>query len=95
MDEIVIEYDTQNTFYEARIYAHLINIVVCICRVIMQQPADKREREPGGQITKQKEYLEVIMNVCNYINQHYQENPHVGGNCRNQWILKVSFYTCL
>lgn len=74
MDEIVIEYDTQNTFYEARIYAHLINIVVCICRVIMQQPADKREREPGGQITKQKEYLEVIMNVCNYINQHYQEN---------------------
>lgn len=74
MEDIVREYDEKETFYEARIYAQLINIIVEVCRTIMKRQADQGERVPEGQITKQKEYLEVIMNVCNYINKHYQEN---------------------
>ena len=32
------------------------------------------EGKEKSQLPRQKEYLEVIMSSCNYINQHYQEN---------------------
>lgn len=74
MDRIVEEYDEGKTFCEAVIYATLIEIYVELGRT---ETAREMEGQEGGVTVpamKQKEYLEVIMAACNYINQHYQEN---------------------
>lgn len=76
LDRIVREDMEKKPFYEALIYAGLIEIFVETGR----RYTDKRMQscnEDGkekGQPPRQKEYLEVIMSSCNYINQHYQEN---------------------
>ncbi|MDD3277291.1 MAG: AraC family transcriptional regulator [Lachnospiraceae bacterium] len=74
METIIQEYDVRQTFYEARIYATLIDLFVLVGRVVTTREMEKNENQMRGQAIKQKEYLGVIMNVCNYINQHYQEN---------------------
>lgn len=76
LDRIVSEDLEKKAFFEAHIYAQLIEIFVEVGR----RYTDKRMEdyvEDGrekGQVVRQKEYLEVIMSSCNYINQHYQEN---------------------
>lgn len=74
MDRIVLEYDDRKTFREAYIYAMMIEIYVKLGRNATSQEIKNSEGGSKGQILKQKEYLEVIMSACNYINKHYQEN---------------------
>lgn len=74
MDRIVREYDERKTFREAFIYAVLIELFVEVGRTVTTREMEREENLTRGQVIKQKEYLEVIMSACNYINQHYQEN---------------------
>jgi AraC-like DNA-binding protein len=73
MDRIVKEYDEENTFCEAVVYATLIEMFVEIGRVVMTQKMSGSREVKKGKTDKQMEYLEVIMKACTYINQHYQE----------------------
>lgn len=74
MTKIVEEYDEGKMFREAFIYAMLIEIFGEMGRNLTNRQVDWDKKMSKGQVTKQKEYLEVIMGACNYINQHYQEN---------------------
>ncbi|WP_230397927.1 AraC family transcriptional regulator [Novisyntrophococcus fermenticellae] len=74
MNRIIHEYDERKTFREASIYAMMIEIFVKLGREATAQEMIKGDEGVKGQVVKQKEYLEVIMNACNYINRHYQEN---------------------
>lgn len=74
MDAIVREYDRQETYAEAVIYAKLIELFVAIGRSNTLQIYRQGGQGKQKQCVKQKEYMERVMNVCSYINQHYQEN---------------------
>jgi len=70
LDKIIKEYERNSTFREAAIYAALIEMYVELGRNEVYKNADGK-RVP---FTKQQEYLEAVMSVCSYINQHYIEN---------------------
>lgn len=74
MDEIVREYDEQKIFSETVIYAKLIEIFAAIGRRAVEDSYEKNSDTQGNQVSKQKEYMETIMNACSYINQHFKES---------------------
>lgn len=71
MDQIVAEYDSEEMFSEALIYAELLRLFVDLGNFLIQENTSMLNfTEVGG---KQRGYLEVMMKVCNYINLHYLE----------------------
>ena len=73
MDEIIDEYNKENTFCEAIIYVKLIEIFVKIGRSLMEHVHEKNHFNNKNNFLKKKEYMEAIINSCNYINEHYHE----------------------
>lgn len=73
MDAIVVEYDQEKTFFQAAIYARLIEIFIFLGRseIWGRRP---QERMAENNPVKKKEYMEVVMGACNYINKHFS-NP--------------------
>ncbi|MCI5647952.1 MAG: helix-turn-helix domain-containing protein [Fusicatenibacter sp.] len=70
LDRIIREYDGNSAFREASIYAALIEIFVELGRREIYQSGQGKQ----AQSMKQQEYLEAVMNACNYINRHYMDN---------------------
>ncbi|MDY2937413.1 MAG: AraC family transcriptional regulator [Fusicatenibacter sp.] len=70
LDRIIQEYDGNSAFREASIYSALIEIFVELGRREIYQSGPGKQ----AQTTKQQEYLEAVMNACNYINRHYMDN---------------------
>lgn len=70
MDAIAVEYDQQKSFFEASIYACIIEIFVYLGRnaiwgrTITKMPVYNNP-------SKKKEYMETIMTACNYINENF------------------------
>lgn len=73
MDAIVVEYGQEKTFFEAVIYARLIEIFVHLGRGATWGKRNVKNTEIDNSPLKKKEYMETIMSACNYINQHFQE----------------------
>ncbi len=76
MDAIVVEYGQEKTFFQAAIYARLIEIFVFLGRGATWSTRRGCLKCKGGgksDPAKKKEYMEIIMNACNYVNQRYQE----------------------
>lgn len=69
MEEIIEEYQTASVMYEASIYSKLLEMMVLIRRshTAITKPI-------GASGSKQREYLEKFMDVCNYINDHCTED---------------------
>ena len=67
---VIKEYDSNNTFKEALIYANLIEIFVELGRREVYQ-IETTEKIPSA---KKQVYIEAVMGACSYINSHYQEN---------------------
>lgn len=74
MYQIVKEYDEESPFCEASIYSLLIEIYVAIGRNSRLLGGFGKAEDNKKRSARQKEYLEVIMRVCHYINQHFQES---------------------
>lgn len=70
LDEICKEYDSPQPFTEASIYSLMIRFFVTLGRVSF----DAKERFPGITSSKQHEYVDKFMKVCNYITEHCTEN---------------------
>lgn len=75
MEEIIREYDGQQPFAGALVYASLIELFAGIGRVIRDRSIEDTETRDvrRSKQDRQWEYQEVAMKACNYINQHYQE----------------------
>ena len=75
MDSIIVEYDEEKAFFNAVIYAKLIEIFVHIGRNVISGGRKNKNQvlRTENNPEKKKEYMETIMSACNYINQHYQE----------------------
>lgn len=71
LDAIVVEYDEEKTFFQAAIYARLIEIFIYIGRSNIWGRRDGKESLLSTNPVKKKEYMESIMAACNYINQNY------------------------
>lgn len=69
MMEIATEYINNISLSESAIYARLTEILVLIGRNHTENPS----RFDVG-ISKQKEYIDKFMNICNYINVHCTED---------------------
>ena len=66
--EIIDEYQRAEDFYEAAIYSRLMEMMVLIRRHhVAASP------QIGVSGSKQKEYLDKFMDVCNYIGEHCTE----------------------
>lgn len=90
MDHIVREYEERKPFCEPVIYALLIEMFVGIGRKVTM--AEMSGRKVGNtHATKQKEYMEVLVNVCNYINEHYKENLTLEETARISGFSKFHF----
>lgn len=70
LTEISREYDNKMPFTEACIYSLLIRFFVAFGRTSFNASA----KFPGITTSKQHEYIEKFMNVCNYITDHCTEN---------------------
>lgn len=70
LDEISREYDLRKPFTEASIYSLMIQFFITLGRANFN--ADMKF--PGITNTKQHEYVEKFMMVCNYITDHCTEN---------------------
>lgn len=64
------EYEQPSPYKEANIYALVIQFFVAIGRYKM----NASKKFPGITITKQHEYIEKFMKICNYITEHCTEN---------------------
>lgn len=73
LDAIVVEYGEEKTFYQAAIYARLIECFVYLGRGATWGTMQRKKTSEGSNPAKKKEYMETVMSACNYINQHYQE----------------------
>lgn len=75
MEEIIREYDEQQPFAGALVYASLIEMFAGMGRVIRERSIEDTEMRDvrRSKHDRQWEYQEVAMKACNYINQHYQE----------------------
>ncbi|MDO5425101.1 MAG: AraC family transcriptional regulator [Eubacteriales bacterium] len=74
MDQIVREYDEGKAFCEASIYGALIEMFVCIGRMMTSRnAAENAQTAQESRKDKQREYLEAVMKACDYMNHHYQE----------------------
>lgn len=69
MLEISEEYFREQPLSEASIYAKLLEIFVLIGRNYSTNLTIFNDN-----LKKQKKYTELFLNICNYINEHYQEN---------------------
>lgn len=67
--EIVSEYDHASPLFEASIYARLLEMLVLISR-----SRTTRQIHFSSSRSKQKEYIERFMIICNYINEHCTED---------------------
>lgn len=74
MDSIVKEYGEKQPFCEAVIYAELISIFTALGRRAAEGVYSKNAERDNNGASKQKEYMETVLNACSYINHHYQEN---------------------
>lgn len=72
MEALIKEHDGDNLFREASVYATLIEIFVRIGRDITLYQEENRNE--AAHKTNQREYLEAVMNACDFINQHLLEN---------------------
>lgn len=72
--EINNEYSKDLSLSEPAIYARLIEMLVLIGRNHTENP----DRFDVG-ITKQKEYIDKFMNICNYISEHCTEDLTLDG----------------
>ena len=66
---IVDEYHSAAVLYEAAVYANLLEIMVSLRR-----GHDSVTKPIGASGSKQKEYIDKFMDVCNYINDHCTED---------------------
>lgn len=73
LEDIVREYDNQMPFTEASIYSLMIHFFVALGRTSFNANA----KFPGITTSKQHEYVEKFMMVCNYITDHCTENISV------------------
>lgn len=73
IEEITREYDHPTPFTEACIYSLMIRFFVTLGRANFNANA----RFPGINRSKQHEYVEKFMMVCNYITDHCTENISV------------------
>ncbi len=73
LGEISREYDTKSPFAEACVYSFMIRFFVTLGRVSL----NANTRFPGITNSKQHEYVEKFMMVCNYITDHCTENISV------------------
>jgi len=74
MEEIIREYDGQQSFAGALVYASLIEMFAGIGRMIRERSIEAEMRDMRrSKHDRQWEYQEVAMKACNYINQHFQE----------------------
>lgn len=73
LEEISREYDNIVPFTEACIYSLIIRFFVAIGRANF----NASEKFPGITSSKQHEYIEKFMDVCNYITDHCTENINV------------------
>ncbi|MFU0828314.1 MAG: AraC family transcriptional regulator [Lachnoclostridium sp.] len=67
--EIADEYFLDEPLNEAAIYSKLIEIFVLIGRNYTANASNF-----NNNLKKQKEYTELFLNICNYINEHYNED---------------------
>lgn len=70
LEEIRKEYFGNSPFKEACIYSLLIRFFVAIGRTTF----NASDKFPGITNSKQHEYVEKFMNICNYITNHCTEN---------------------
>lgn len=70
LDEVKREYENQVPFTEACILSLMIRFFVAFGR----NSFNSEERFPGITSSKQHEYIEKFMMVCNYITEHCTEN---------------------
>lgn len=74
MEEIIREYDGQQSFAGVLVYASLIEMFAGIGRMIRERSIEAEMRDMRrSKHDRQWEYQEVAMKACNYINQHFQE----------------------
>lgn len=64
------EYLSEKTYLEASIYSRFLDILVRVGR----NYTESAQRAIDATATKQKEYVEKITSVCNYIGEHYAED---------------------
>ena len=69
MLEIKDEYFTGEAYLEAAVYSRFLQIMVLVGRDLSTQAQQGIDATAG----KQKEYMERVILVCNYINTHFQE----------------------
>ena len=70
LEEISREYDYSEPYAEAAIYSLMIRFFVTLGRANI----NPQEMFPGITSSKQHEYVDKFMNVCNYITEHCTEN---------------------
>lgn len=70
LDQIVCEYKHPKPYCEASILSLLINFFVTLGRDLMHA----ENKFPGITNSKQHEYIEKFMMICNYITEHCTEN---------------------
>ena len=66
---IVKECHDQNAMWEAVVYAQLLEMMM-----LLRRAYENVSGQTGTSESKQKEYMEKFMDVCNYINDHCTEN---------------------
>ena len=79
------EYGNNLLLHEAAIYAKLIEILVEAarhCRIFS-------DRENGN--TKRREYVERFLKICDYINEHFNENLNLSDVARLSGFSKYHF----
>lgn len=70
LEEISREYDEPKPYAEAAIYSLMIRFFVTLGRANL----NPQEMFPGITTSKQHEYVDKFMKVCNYITEHCTEN---------------------
>lgn len=70
LEDVMREYDNQMPFTEACIYSLMIRFFVALGRTSFNADV----KFPGITTSKQHEYVEKFMMVCNYITDHCTEN---------------------
>lgn len=70
LEEIIREYDYLAPYAEAAIYSLMIRFFVTLGRANI----NPQEMFPGITSSKQHEYVDKFMNVCNYITEHCTES---------------------
>ncbi len=73
LEDVIREYDNQMPFTEACIYSLMIRFFVALGRTSFNADV----KFPGITTSKQHEYVEKFMMVCNYITDHCTENISV------------------